>query len=146
MKEFLVPNVRAQEDSLPFTPPGYTRVNPILLAKFEKPTEVAAAHIQYITSLPVLFNSNPNEIHKSHEKLIASVQALDTMNKFRNIKGYVRLIFDELPGIRADPIVSDKSGTFPSQLNHYVSELFKILKQYIILRNMRNKNVKMYVK
>ena len=114
MKEFLVPNVRAQEDSLPFTPPGYTRVNPILLAKFEKPTEVAAAHIQYITSLPVLFNSNPNEIHKSHEKLIASVQALDTMNKFRNIKGSVRLIFDELPGIRADPIVSDKSGTFPS--------------------------------
>ena len=102
LKEFLVPRVRALIDGLFFTPEGYARAKSILLAKFEKPGEVTAAHIQFITSLPVVSNSNPNKIHEFYEKLIVSVQALDTMHKLRYIKGYVRLTLDKLLGIRAD--------------------------------------------
>ena len=45
LKEFLLPKVRALIDRLPFTPEWYVRAKSILLAKFEKPSEVAAAHI-----------------------------------------------------------------------------------------------------
>ena len=79
----------------------------VLLAKFGKPSEVAAVHIQCITSLPVVSNSNPNKIHKFYEKLIVSVQALDTMHKLRDIKGYAKLNLDKLPGIRADLVRLD---------------------------------------
>ena len=83
------------------------RAKSILLAKFEKPSEVAAAHIQSITSLPVSSNSNSNKIHEFYEKVIVSVQALDTMNKLRDIKEYVRLTLDKLLGIRADLVGLD---------------------------------------
>ena len=63
---------------------------------------MASADVQCVTSVPVLSNSNQNNNHKFYEKLIVSVQALDTMNKPRNIKGYVRLTLDKLPGITAD--------------------------------------------
>ena len=96
--------MRALIDGLPFISEGYARAKSILLAKFGKPSGVAAAHIQCIISLPVVFNSNPNKIHEFCEKLIVSVQALDTINKLRDIKGYVRLTLDKLPGIRADLI------------------------------------------
>ena len=56
LKEFLVPKLRALIDGLPFTPEGYARTKSILLAKFGKPSETAAAHIQCITSLPVVSN------------------------------------------------------------------------------------------
>ena len=56
LKEFLVPKLRALIDGLPFTPEGYARAKSILLAKFGKPSETAAAHIQCITSLPVVSN------------------------------------------------------------------------------------------
>ena len=56
LREFLVPKLRALIDGLPFTPEGYARAKSILLAKFGKPSERAAAHIQCITSLPVVSN------------------------------------------------------------------------------------------
>ena len=68
---------------------------------------MAAAHIQCITSLPVASNSNPHKIHEFYEKLIVSVQALDPLHKLRDIKGYVRLTLDKLPGIRADLVRLD---------------------------------------
>ena len=107
LKEFLVPKVRALIDGLPFTPEWYTRAKSILLAKFGKPSEVAAARIQCITSLPVVSNSNPNKIHEFYEKLVVSVQTLDTMQKLRDIKGFVRLTLDKLPRIRADLVRLD---------------------------------------
>ena len=71
-------NMRALIDDLPFTSEVYARPKSILLAKFGKPSGVAAAHIQWITSLPVVSNSNPNKILEFYEKLIVSVPAFDT--------------------------------------------------------------------
>ena len=70
LKDFLVPKVRALTDGLPFTTESYARAKSILLAKFGKPSEVTTAHIQCVTSLPVVCNSNPNKIHEFYEKFI----------------------------------------------------------------------------
>ena len=93
-----------QIDTLPFTPEGYSRAIAILKAKFRKQSEVSAVHIKCITSLPVIVNSNPNRMHELYDKLVISVQALETMNKLKEINGYVRLTLYKLPGIRADII------------------------------------------
>jgi len=42
-----------------------------------------------------------------HDKLVINVQALDTMGKLVEVNGYVRLILDKLPGIRADLVRMD---------------------------------------
>ena len=102
LKELLAPKVRLLIDALPFTSEGYLRAIAILKAKFGKPSEVSAADIQYITSLPIIPNSNTNRIHEFYGKLVISVQALETMNKLKEINGYMRLSLDKLPGIRAD--------------------------------------------
>ena len=85
-----------------FTPEVYTRVNSILLAKFGKPSEVAAARLQCMTSLPFFSNSSPNKIHKFYKKLFSIVQVLDKMNKVRDIKVYERLTLDKLPEFMGD--------------------------------------------
>ena len=108
LKELLIPRVRLLIDSLPFTLEGYSRAKPLLLGKFGKSNEIAAAHIHCITSLPVIQNSHPNGIHDFHEKLVIAVQALDTMNKLEEINGYVRLTLDKLPGIRANLVRIDE--------------------------------------
>ena len=95
-------------DGLPFTSEGYSRAKSILLGKFGKSTEIAAAHIQCITSLPIIQNSHPNQIHDFYEKLVVSVHALDTMNKLKEINGYVRLTLDKLPSIHADFVRIDE--------------------------------------
>ena len=107
LKELLAPKVRLLIDALPFTSEGYLRAIAILKAKFGKPSEVSAAHIQCITSLPIIPNSNTNRIHEFYEKLVISVQALETMNKLKEINGYMRLTLDKLPGIRADLVRLD---------------------------------------
>ena len=94
-------------DGLPFTSEGYARAKSILTSRYGKPSEVAAAHIHCITSLPVISNCNPNRIQEFYEKLTISVQALETMKKLKDIKGYVRLTLDMLPGIRADLVRLD---------------------------------------
>ena len=108
LKELLIPRVRFLIDGLPFTSEGYSRAKSILLGKFGKSTEIAAAHIQFITSLPVIQNSHPNRIHDFYEKLEINVQALGTMNKLKEINGYVRLTLDKLPGIRANLVRIDE--------------------------------------
>ena len=109
LKEFLLPHVRKLVDSLPFTSEGYSRAKTILQAKFGKPTVVANAHINCIISLPIVFGSHPNKVHDFYEKLMSSVQALETMRKLNEIKGYVRNTLDKLPGIRADLVRLDDS-------------------------------------
>ena len=71
---------------LPFTPEGCPRANSISLVKSGKPSQVVAAHIQYITTFPDFSDSYPNKIHKLCDKLVVIVQALDTMNKLRDMK------------------------------------------------------------
>ena len=109
LKEFLLPHVLKLVDSLPYTSGGYSRAKAILHAKFGKPTVVANAHINYIISLPIVFGSHPNKFHDFCEKLMSSVQALETMRKLNEIKGYVRNTLDKLPGIRADLMRLDDS-------------------------------------
>ena len=91
LKELLVPKVRLLIDGIHFPSEGYARAMPILTSRHGKPSEVAAAHIHCITSVPVIWNCNPNRIQEFYEKLTISVQALETMKKLKDIKGYVRL-------------------------------------------------------
>ena len=116
LKELLIPRVRLLIDSLPFKFEGYSKAKSILLGKFGKLTEIAAAHIQCITSLLVIQNSHANRVHDFYEKLMISVQTLDTMNKLKEINEYVRLTLDKLPSIRADLVRIDEDlqeWTFP---------------------------------
>ena len=79
LKELFTQKVRLLIDSLSFRSQSYSRAIAILKAKFGKPSEVSATDIQCITSLPVITNSNPNQIHEFYEKLVVSVQDLETM-------------------------------------------------------------------
>ena len=107
LKEMLKPKVRNLVDELPFTTEGYQRAKNILKSKYGKDSEVANAHIQSLISLPKITSSHPNKINKFYEKLVTHVQALDTMGKLKEIKGYVRLTLDKLPGIKSDLVRKD---------------------------------------
>ena len=102
LKELVIPKVRALIDGLPHNSEGYQRAKTILKTKFGRPSEVTNAHIQCIISLPVINHTNPAKIHEFYEKLVTHAQALDTMGKLKEIKGYVRLTLDKLSTIRAD--------------------------------------------
>ena len=60
LKELLTARVRLPIDGLPFTSEGYSRAKSILLGKFGKSTQIDAAHIQCITSQPVIQNLHLN--------------------------------------------------------------------------------------
>jgi len=107
LKELLIPKVRVYVDGLPFTTEGYERAKNVLKTKYGKPSEVANAHMQCIMALPVTSGSSPSKIHDFYEKLVACVQALETMGKLKEINGYVRLTLDKLSGIRADLVRLD---------------------------------------
>ena len=91
LNEFLFPQVRKLMDGLPFTSEGYSRAKSILVSTYGKPTVVANAHIKCITSLPIVTGTHANCVHEFYEQLIVSTQALDTMNKLKDINGYVKL-------------------------------------------------------
>ena len=57
--------------------------------------------------LPQINNSNPQNFHEFSEKLLCSVQALDTMGKIKEMNEYARIILDKLQGIRADLVRND---------------------------------------
>ena len=107
LKELLVPRVRATIDGLPFTSEGYARAKNILKTKHGRPSEVANAHIQSIMGLPVITGTNPARIYEFYEKLVTNIQTLESMGKEKEIRGYVRLTLDKLPGIRADLVRLD---------------------------------------
>ncbi len=107
LKELLVPRVRATIDGLPFTSEGYTRAKNILKTKYGRPSEVANAHVQSIMGLPVITGTNPGRICEFYEKLVTNIQTLESMGKEKEIRGYVRLTLDKLPGIRADLVRLD---------------------------------------
>ena len=97
LKELVIPKVRLLIDSLPFTSEGYTRAKNVLLTKYGKPREVAIPKS----------SENPQKIHDFSEKLLCSVQALDTMGKIKEMNGYVRVTLDKLQGTRADLVRND---------------------------------------
>ena len=107
LKEALVPKVRLTIDGLPLTTEGYERAKQILRTRYGKPSEVANAHIQNIISLPIIHGTQPAKILDFFEKLVTSIQTLETMGKLKEVNGYARTTLDKLPGIRADLVRTD---------------------------------------
>ena len=88
---------------LPYNSEGYERAKTILKSTFGKPNDLAKVHIQNI------LGSNPVYIHNFYQKLIISIQSLDTMGKLRGINGYIRTTVDKLPGIWVDLVRLDNN-------------------------------------
>ena len=107
LKKLLVPSVRVSIDGLPFTTEGYERAKSILKSKYGKPSEVANAHMQCIIGLSMVHDAHPAKIHDFCEKLTSHIQVLETMGKVKEIRGFVRVTLDKLPGIRADLVRLD---------------------------------------
>ena len=95
----VIPDVCLLIDRLPFTSEGYTRAKNIILTKHGKPSEIPNAHVQSIMSIPQINRADPQKIHEFPEKLPCSLQALNTMEKIKEMNGYVRVTLDELKGI-----------------------------------------------
>ena len=77
------------------------------MKKYGKHSEVANAHVQNIMPLPHINNSNTYKIHEFSEKFWSSVHALETTEKQKKIKGYVRLTLDKLQEVSADLVRRD---------------------------------------
>ena len=92
---------------MPFNSEGQTRAKNTLMTNYVKPREVANAHIQYIMGLSVITETNPTRINEFYEKLVTNIQTLESMGKKKDIRGYVRLTLDKLPGIRSDLVRLD---------------------------------------
>ena len=108
LKELLIPKVRISIDGLPFSPEGYERAKNILKTRYGKDSEIVNAHVQQVMNLPTITGNSPAKIHEFYEKLLANIQALETMGKLREINGYVRMTIDRLPGIRSDLVRNDE--------------------------------------
>ena len=103
----MISKVRATIDRLPFNSEGYEKAKNILKTKYRRPSKVANANIQSIMSLPIIPTStNPVKITEFYEKLVSSIQTLETMGK-QEVKGYVRHVLDKVPGIRVDLVRLD---------------------------------------
>ena len=92
---------------MPFNSEGYTRAKNILMTKYAKPREVANAHIQCIMGLSVITETNPTRINEFYEKLVTNIQTLESRDKNKDIRGYVRLTLDKLPSIKCDLVRLD---------------------------------------
>ena len=79
----------------------------MLKSKYGKDSEVANAHIQALISLSTITSSNPYKSNEFYEKLVTHIQALDTMAKLKEIKGYVRLTPGKLSSIKSDLVRTD---------------------------------------
>ena len=107
LKEVIEPKIRIIIDNLQHTTEGYERAKSILKSKYGKQSEVINAHVQSIIALPVIKGTNPHKIHDFYNKLLPSVQALESLGKLKEISGYTRLTLDKLEGIRADLVRLD---------------------------------------
>ena len=87
LKELVIAKRRVLIDGLPFNTERYERAKTTLKAKFGKHSEVNNAHIQYIMSLPTITQSCVEKIHDFYEKLVTHSQALDTIDKLKEING-----------------------------------------------------------
>ncbi|KAK3725254.1 hypothetical protein QZH41_001286 [Actinostola sp. cb2023] len=107
LKELLEPKIRGLVDGLPFNSEGYERAKNILKTRFGKTSEIINAYVTELMSLPVIHGSNAGKIYEFYEKLLANVQALETLGKLGDAKGYVRMTLDKLEGIRGDLVRLD---------------------------------------
>ena len=120
LKELLLPKVRLSIDGLLLTTEGYERAKKILNSTYGKSSEIINAYVQNITSLPLIKGGNAAKIQEFYEKLLISVQALESMGKLGEIKGLTRGTLDKLEGIRADLVRTDDNWQewgFPKLVN-----------------------------
>ena len=52
--------------------------------------------------LPVVKDTNPNEVDKFYKTLLYNVQSLETLGKLERVNGMTRSVLDKLPGIKSD--------------------------------------------
>ena len=117
LKELLEPKVRALVDGLPLTTEGFERAKNILRTKYGKESEIVNAYISNIMALEPVHGTNPNKISIFYEKLLANVQALETLGRIGEVNGYVRMTLDKLESIRGDLVRTDddwQSWKFPN--------------------------------
>ena len=107
LRELVEPKVRVAIDGLPFTTEEYERAKNILKSRYGKQSEIINDYVQNIMSLPTVHGSQPAKIHAFYEKLVPSVQSLQTLGRLRDINGYVRMTIDKLEGIRGDLVRND---------------------------------------
>ena len=105
LRELLDAKVRRTVEALPFTAEGYNRAKSILEDKYGNEAEIVKAYTQEIINLPTISNANPKKIHKFSDKLMYSVQALETLKKQVNVA--VSMTIDKLPWIRGDLVRTD---------------------------------------
>ena len=120
-KELLIRREGLLNDGLPFTSESYSIGKSILLGTFGKSTKTTAAYIQYITAMPVIQSSHPNQIQYFEETLVISIHALGTMNKLKELDGYARLTLVKLLIICTDLGRIDEDWqecTSPQYLTH----------------------------
>ena len=107
LRELLGDKVKHTVEALPFTPEGYNRAKSILLDKFGKESEIAKVHMREILDLPTIQGANLRKIHEFSDKLMYSIQALETMKKLDQVNGAVSMTLDKLPAIRGDLVRMD---------------------------------------
>ena len=96
LKELLSPKARVLINVLPFTTEGYERAKCSFNSKFGKSWEVAKAHIKFVVSLLVINNLYPERVHSFYEKLITSIQSLESVGKSQYFVGFVRHTLGEV--------------------------------------------------
>lgn len=109
LKVLLEPKIRAGIDGLPFSSEGYEQAKSILTNKYGKTSEIVNAYVQNIMGLPTISGANPAKIHQFYESLSFNVQALETLDKLKEVNGYVRMSIDKLPGIRKALVRTDEN-------------------------------------
>ena len=109
LKSFLDQKVKHSIEGLLFSSEGYNRAKSILLDKYGKDSEIIKAYTQQIFDLPFIPNQNLHRIHDFCDKLMFSVQSLQTMGKLEQVNGYVAMTLDKSPGIRGDLVRTDPS-------------------------------------
>ncbi len=109
LKELVEPKIRSDIDGLPLTTEGYARAKGILEGEYGKVSEIVNAYVQNILQLPVVKDSNPNEVDKFYKTLLYNVQSLETLGKLERVNGMARSVLDKLPGIKSD-IVRGQEG------------------------------------
>ena len=107
LKELVDPKVKTAIDGLPFTTEGSQRAKNILKTKYGQMSEILNAYVQNIMALPMITGSHSRKIHEFYEKVLFTVQSLETLGKLTEMNGYVKMSIDKLQGIRGDLVRTD---------------------------------------
>ena len=107
LRELLCEKAKKAIEALPYNAEGYNRAVAILKDRFGKDSEVVKAYVKEILDLPYIPSSNPKRILDSYEKLVYSVQSLETLKKLDAVNGTVLMTLEKLPHIRGDLVRND---------------------------------------